>query len=92
LNGLGLSPADAETQAAGFTASFPLLNENADIYPAWKAMVEALAVCGKQVHDARLAAVCHAHRVTHLLTFYAAHFARLSGFGAGLIVVDPTSI
>ena len=47
---------------------------------------------GKQVHDARLVAVCHVHGVTHLLTFNRAHFARLAGFGSGVVVVDPATV
>lgn len=89
-NGLGLSTLEAEAQAAGFEASFPLLHDTPDIYPAWKALVEALGVVGKQVHDARLVAVCHAHGVTHLLTFNVSHFARMTSFGLGL--VDPASV
>jgi len=56
--------ADAEAHAGSFEAKFPLLAEMPDIYPAWKALV---GVIGKQIHDARLVAVCHAHAVTHLL-------------------------
>jgi hypothetical protein len=41
-----------------FEATFTLLAETAAIYPAWKALVAAAAVQGKQVHDARLVAVC----------------------------------
>ena len=52
----------------------------------------ALAVIGKQVHDARLVAVCHVHGVTHLLTFNVTHFTRLAGFGPGLTVVDPAAV
>ena len=78
--------------AAGFEARFPLLEETPDIYPAWKTLVVALGVIGKQVHDARLVAVCHVHAVTHLLTFNIAHFARMAGFGPGLVVVDPASV
>lgn len=92
VNGLGLSTADTESQAATFETRFPLLEESADIYPAWKSLVEAVGVIGKQVHDARLAAVCHVHGVTHLLTFNVGHFARFSGFGPGLVVVDPASV
>jgi len=44
-----------------------LVAETPDIDPAWKALVGALGVIGKQVHDARLVAVCHVHGVTHLL-------------------------
>ena len=51
VNGLGLSIADAEAQAATFEARFPLLAETPDIYPAWKALVGALGVIGKQVHE-----------------------------------------
>jgi predicted nucleic acid-binding protein len=92
LNGLGLSTVDTEAQAAGFEAAFPLLAETPDIFAAWKALVSGLGVVGKQVHDARLVAVCHAHGVTHLLTFNVAHFARMAGFGPGIVVVDPATI
>ena len=92
LNGLGLSIVEAEAKSAVFEATFPLLPETPDIYPAWKALVQALGVIGKQVHDARLVAVCHVHRVTHLLTFNVSHFARLAGFGPGVVVVDPATL
>src|SRR5260370_29888247 len=59
LNGLGLSTAAAEAQAAGFEATFPLLAETPHIFPAWKTLVGSLGVIGKQVHDARLVAICH---------------------------------
>lgn len=92
VNGLGLPVADAEAKAAVFEAAFPLLAETPDIYPAWKSLVTALGVIGKQVHDARLVAVCHVHAVTHLLTFNTSHFARMAGFGPGVMVVDPASV
>lgn len=92
LNGLGLSAGDAEAKAAVFEAAFPLLAETPDIYPAWKAIVGALGVIGKQVHDARLVAVCHVHRVTHLLTFNVSHFTRLASVGPGVVTVEPASV
>lgn len=92
LNGLGLSVGEAEAKAAVFEAVFPLLAENPDIYPAWKALVGALGIIGKQVHDARLVAVCHAYAVTHLLTFNVSHFVRMAGFGPGITVVDPAPV
>lgn len=91
-NGLGLSTVDAEMKSAGFETRFPLLAETPDIFPAWKALVTSLGVIGKQVHDARLVAVCHVHSITHLLTFNVAHFVRMAGFGPGLGVVDPASV
>ncbi len=92
VNGLGLSTVDAEALAATFEARFPLLAETPDVYPAWKALVGALGVIGKQVHDARLVAVCHVHVVTHVLTFNVSHFVRLAGFGPGVVVVDPATV
>ena len=91
-NGLGLVASAAESLAATFEASFSLLAETPDIYPAWKAVVGALGVVGKQVHDARLVAVCHVHAVTHLLTFNVTHFVRLAGFGPGVVVLDPATV
>lgn len=91
LNGLGLSVQDAEMQSAGFESAFPLLPDNPDVFTAWKSIVEGLAIIGKQVHDARLLAVCHVHRVSHLLTFNVAHFARLAAFGPGTTIVHPAN-
>lgn len=91
-NGLGLSAVDAEAKAAVFAGTFPLLAETPDICPAWKALVGALGVIGKRVHDARLVAVCHVHAVTHVLTFNVSHFVGMAGFGPGIVVVDPATV
>ena len=50
------------------------------------------SVPGKQMHDARLVAACHAHGVTHLLTFNVPHFARMASFGSGITVLDPAAV
>jgi predicted nucleic acid-binding protein len=92
VNGLGLSAADAEAKAAVFEATFPLLAETPDIYPAWKALVAALSIIGKRVHDARLVAVCHVHAVKHVLTFNVSHFSGMAGLGPGIVVVDPATV
>lgn len=91
-NGLGLTPAEEEAKAARFERMFPLLVETPGIYPAWKALIKTVGVTGKQVHDARLVAVCHVHGITHLLTFNVGHFSRLVGFGPAVTVVDPASV
>lgn len=91
-NGLGLSPSEAETLIATFERSFPLLEETPDIFPAWKSIVQSLGVIGKQVHDARLVAVCHVHSVKRLITFNVAHFARFSGVTPGIVVIDPATV
>jgi predicted nucleic acid-binding protein len=92
VNGLGLSVAETEAKTAAFEAAFPLLPETPDVFPAWKAIVAALAVIGKQVHDARLVAICHAHSISHLLTFNVTHFTRLAAFGPKLTVLDPAKV
>jgi len=92
LNGLGLTVSEVESKAAIFEAKFALLEETKDIFPTWKALVGALGVIGKQVHDARLVAICHVHQVTHLLTFNVNHFATLAAFPPGLVIVDPATV
>jgi predicted nucleic acid-binding protein len=92
VNGLGLAPAAAAALAAAFEAAFPLLVETPAVYPAWRVVVDTLGVIGKQVHDARLVAVCHVHRVTHLLTFNVTHFTRLAAAPPGVAVIDPASV
>jgi predicted nucleic acid-binding protein len=92
LNGLGLSTEDTQRQSAAFEAMFPLLNETPDVYPAWKALVEGLGIIGKQVHDARLVAICHVHAVTHVWTFNDSHFVRMAGFEPGITAVDAGTV
>jgi predicted nucleic acid-binding protein len=91
-NGLGLSSTEAEAKSAVFEAAFPVLAEDPAIFPRWKAIVSALGVVGKQVHDARLVAVCHVNIVTHLLTFNTGHFLRLATFAPGIQVIDPAAV
>ena len=91
-NGLGLASTNAAVVAASFEAAFPLLQENPAVYPAWREIVENLGVVGKQVHDARLVAVCHVQGVTHILTFNAGHFTRLATAPPGIIVVDAANL
>jgi predicted nucleic acid-binding protein len=91
-NGLGFTPAVVEQKAAIFETLFPLLPETPDIYPAWKTLVQAARVIGKQVHDARLVAICHVYGITHVLAFNIRHFARFVGVGPGLVVVDPNKV
>ena len=92
VNGLGMSAASAEAHAASFEARFPLLPDTPDIFPAWKALVMALGIIGKRVHDARLVAVCHTHGTTHILTFNVSQFTSMARFGPGIVVVDPATV
>ena len=92
VNGLGMALPAAEAKAAEFEAAFSLLDDVPAIYVVWKSLVGATGVIGKQVHDARLVAVCHVHKVTHLLTFNTAHFASLASLPPGLVVIDPANV
>jgi predicted nucleic acid-binding protein len=65
-----------------------LLPDTPDIYPEWRRLVLAIGVSGRQVHDARLAAVMRAHGVTHILTFNASDFTRYPG----ITVVHPREL
>jgi hypothetical protein len=91
-NGLGLTPAEEEAKAAGFERMFPLLAETPAIFTRRKTMIQALGVIGKQVHDARLVAICHLSNVTRVLTFNVRHFARFATYGPGITVVDPATV
>jgi predicted nucleic acid-binding protein len=91
-NGLGLSSDVSEARARDFEQAFPHLPETPEIFLAWRGVVTTLGVVSKQVHDARLVAVCHVHRVTHLLTFNVADVARYALSGPGLVVVHPSKV
>lgn len=92
VNGLGFDANAADRQMAKFEIDFSLLPDTPDIFPAWKNIVSSLGIIGKQVHDARLVAVCHVHGVTHLLTFNTAHFTRMATVAPGVVVVDPAIV
>jgi hypothetical protein len=92
LNGLGLSARDADVQLANFEASFPVVHETPEVHAKWKAMVKELGVTGKQVEDARLVAVCHSQRISHLLTINGKQYLKFAQFGPGITIVDPTSV
>jgi predicted nucleic acid-binding protein len=90
-NGLGLLPAIVEQQSAAFETAFGVLPESAGIYPEWKRLVAAVGIVGKQVHDARLAAICVVHGISHVLTFNVGHFQRLAA-AASLQIVSPDQV
>ena len=92
VNGLGISASDVEAAIADFEKAFPLLPDIPAIYPAWKTLVQAAGVLGKQVHDARLIAICQVYTVSHILTFNIPHFVRLTGFAPSVAAVHPAEI
>jgi hypothetical protein len=90
-NGLGLLLVGSGCEGGWFEATLLLLPESPDIFPNWKSLVRGLGIIGKQVHDARLVAVCHVHSVSHVLTFNVRHFTRMATFGPGIVIVDASS-
>jgi predicted nucleic acid-binding protein len=91
-NGLGLLPAAEEALADAWETAFVLLPETPDLFPAWRTLIRSLGVCGKQVHDARLAAFCQIHGISHILTFNVQHFTRFTTLLSSLTVVDPAAV
>jgi hypothetical protein len=92
VNGLGLSVSVVESKASIYESAYPLLHEAPGIFGTWKHIVHTTSVIGKQVHDARLVAVCHVNSITHLLTFNVSHFTRLAAINPGIVVVDPATV
>ena len=92
VNGLGLTAYASKIKADLFELSFPLIAESPDIFEAWKSLVEVAGTIGKQVHDARLLAVCGVHGITHLLTFNVKHFEQLAKFMPEVKIVDPRTL
>ena len=92
LNGLGLTAAACEGITANLESTFSLIEEVPAIFAAWKRLVQSSGVLGKQVHDARLVAICHVYAVPNLLTFNTQHFVRLSSIGPGLLAIHPCTV
>lgn len=82
VNGLGMTPAQADAELRRLEGVFTLLPDIPEIYVEWRQLALTVGVSGRQVHDARLAAVMRAHRVTHILTFNVTDFARYPGITA----------
>ena len=84
-NGLGKTPAYAESLIPQFCALFRLLRDERSIYEAWLQLVVKHVISGVKSFDARLAAAMLRHGVTHLLTFNAADFRRYGH----VTILDP---
>ncbi len=83
--GFGLSLVETELRLQRLERDFALLPELPTTYAIWRGLVVAHAVLGKQVHDARLAALMLSHGVTHLVTLNGRDFTRYPG----LTAIDP---
>jgi predicted nucleic acid-binding protein len=88
VNGLGLTPSQADAELSRVLGLYTFLPDNPAIYPEWRRLVTAHLVIGKNGHDARLVAAMLVHGLTHLLTFNIADFTRFSGITA----LSPSSL
>ncbi len=89
-NGLGFSPAKAETEAVKHKAAFTFLPDVPAIFGQWERLVSAYQVCGVQVHDTRLCAVALTYQVGKILTFNGKDFRRFAP--EGLTPIDPATV
>ena len=89
-NGLGMTPARAQTELSQVKALFTLLLDPPALYADWERLVTVHRVMGKEAHDARLVAAMKVHGLTHLLTFNTGDFARY--IGESLVAVDPATV
>ena len=88
-NGFGWDARQAEQEVGKLLNFFLFLDDTPSVFRHWLALVTAHAVSGKQVHDARLAAVMEAHGVASILTFNTRDFSRYPGLtAAGSVAVS----
>jgi predicted nucleic acid-binding protein len=78
-NGFGLTVAETDIRARMIERLFILLPDGPAVHLEWRRLVVAHDVRGVQVHDARLVALMRVHRLTRILTFDVADFARYPG-------------
>lgn len=77
-NGLGLALEPAMDNVAEFRHAIRLLPEEKPLLPALLELLREAPVQGKAIHDALVVATMRVHRISELVTFNAADFARFS--------------
>jgi predicted nucleic acid-binding protein len=78
VNGLGLSPEQADQEIDLILTFLNILPEPPDVFPRWRQLVAPHKVLGRPAHDARLVAVMQAHGINELITLNSDHFRRYS--------------
>ena len=76
VNGLGLTPAEANADLSDFLSLIPCLPEPPDVLARWRELVTTTGTRGRPAHDARLVAVMDAFGINDLITLNAEHFRR----------------
>jgi predicted nucleic acid-binding protein len=86
--GLGLDIGETDRRLRVLERILTILADHPTSYRLWRRLVVTHAVQGRQVHDARLAALMQAHGITHILTLNGSDFTRYPG----ITPVDPASL
>ena len=91
-NGLELARGRVIERIKWFETRFVIAQETPEVWPALQSLYQQVEIIGKQIHDARLVAVCHVQGIASVLTFNARHFTRYSNVPPGINVVEPAAI
>ena len=83
--GFGLSVAETEKRVRLLERLITVLREPESAYRQWRVLVLRCGVQGRQVHDARLAALMKAYRIKRILTLNPDDFRRYPGVVAGTL-------
>jgi predicted nucleic acid-binding protein len=87
-NGFGFSISEADDRANLIEAKLNFVSDSEATHREWRRIVVAQRVSGVQVHDARLVAAMHVHRIRNLLTLNVEDFRRY----ADIVVVSPQDL
>ena len=87
-NGLGMAPSRAAREITALLRLFHLLPYRPEVVETWRLLVSTQAICGKQAHDAHLAAMMQVHSVMSVLTFNTGDFKRFPG----ITVLNPAQV
>jgi|SRR6185295_8348637 len=85
VNGLGMTPAQAQSELSRIKSLFRLLPDTPAIYDEWETLVSRHQVSGRNAHDARIVAAMNVHAISSILTFNGDDFKRYSAIN----VVSP---
>ena len=87
-NGLGMSPSKAAIEITALARLFHLLPYRAEVSDAWRRIVLAQGVSGKQAHGAHIVTMLEVHSIASILTFNDGHFRRYPG----ITVINPAQL
>jgi predicted nucleic acid-binding protein len=87
-NGFGFSISEADDRASLIEAKLNFAADSEATHWEWRKIVVSQGVSGVQVHDARLVAAMHIHRINHLLTLNLQDFRRYGD----IVVISPSGV